>query len=347
MSLHGVVLFLITTFNAVSDQWTAFCSGASKVAKGFWYYFTGMTNKWYFLPGATTPIPATYYDNRTYGIETANTIGLEYDETFGLLTYRPLRIAVPRTTKSLPWLSASLTVNNRVFDIDNWARSFRFDTISEDEPSWFTPRTFVSCWSIDSNIWPVQSDNVFLNVIDTNGTPFQFSVCGNYDTDLWLDCLGDEADSDSEDDETVAEEDSSEDDETVAEGDSSEDDTPVAPLPASPVNVEAAPADAEAVPADAEAVPADAEAVPADVETPADVAPAEATVTETSAEAAPVAPETPAEAAPVAPETPAEAAPVAPETPVVDTVTVTVTPTPAPPTLEILADVTGVVADID
>ena len=310
MSLHGVVLFLITTFNAVSDQWTAFCSGASKVAKGFWYYFTGMTNKWYFLPGATTPIPATYYDNRTYGIETANTIGLEYDETFGLLTYRPLRIAVPRTTKSLPWLSASLTVNNRVFDIDNWARSFRFDTISEDEPSWFTPRTFVSCWSIDSNIWPVQSDNVFLNVIDTNGTPFQFSVCGNYDTDLWLDCLGDEADSDSEDDETVAEE------------DSSEDDTPVAPLPASPVNVEAAPADAEAV--------------PADVETPADVAPAEATVTETSAEAAPV-----------APETPAEAAPVAPETPVVDTVTVTVTPTPAPPAPEILADVTGVVADID
>jgi hypothetical protein len=199
MATREVALFLLTAFNALSDQWTAFCAGASKVANGFWHYFTGTTNRWYFLPNAAVPIPASYYLNRNYGLENQDTIRLEYDTALGVLTYRPRRIAEPRSLQRMPWLSASLSVNGRIFNMDNWARTFRFDMITQNG-GWFTPRTFVSCWSIDTKIWPTPTDNVFLNLIDNEGNPYQFTVFGEYDENTWLRCLGD-TDSETETDE--------------------------------------------------------------------------------------------------------------------------------------------------
>jgi hypothetical protein len=239
MATHEAALFLLTAFNALSDQWTAFCAGTSKVASGLWHYFTGTTNKWYFLPYASVPIPAPYYTNRHHGLETPDTIRLEYDTLLGVLTYRPLHIVAPRTIQSLPWLSATLSVNGRIFNMDNWAHRFRFYMLTESG-GWFTPRTFVSCWSIDAKIWPTQTDNTFLNVIDNEGTSHRFSVYGEYDEDAWLRCLGD-TESDSEtDSETETETETDAEAEADADADAEENEEEDTELPTAEATAETA-----------------------------------------------------------------------------------------------------------
>ena len=294
MATREVALFLLTAFNALSDQWTAFSAGLNKVATGFWHYFTGTTNRWYFLPNAAVPIPASYYRNRNYNLENQDTIRLEYDTALGVLTYRPLRIAQPRSIQQMPWLSASLSVNGRIFNIDTWARTFRFDMITE-AGGWFTPRTFVSCWSIETKIWPTPTDNAFLNVIDTEGNPYQFSVFGEYDENAWLRCLGDtdsETETETEEADTEeVEEESNADTDTDTEVPSAASVIPATEAPAnslsvSPISAEAPVAEAPVAEAVAEAtveatVEAVAEAVAeADAEAVAEAPVAEAAVAE-------------------------------------------------------------------
>jgi hypothetical protein len=287
MATREVALFLLTAFNAVSDQWSAFCNGVNKVATGFWHFFTGTTNIWYFLPHAAVPIPASYYANYGHGLETPDTLRLQYDTHQGLLTYRPRRTAEARTIQQLPWLSTTLSVNGRIFNMDTWTQGFRFNMLREDG-GWFTPRTLISCWSIDTKLWPTSTDNTFLNVIDHEGTPYQFSVFGEYDEDEWLRCLGDVDSGEEEDVAPVAavadagadaddEEEEESDEEGVSDEENEQENAPAPSLHVSPVSETADITPAEAA----------AEAVPEAVTEAVTEAPVTEATAEATAEAAP------------------------------------------------------------
>jgi hypothetical protein len=166
-------------------------------------YFSGITNEWYFLDTGLVPaVPAPVYRKSNM-----SQISWVYNMSFNVL-------AAPHSTESsvrLPFLSASLISNNRVYPMDDFLEDFRVIHNSENGKV-LTPREIVLCWEIYNRTW---LDSATLTVIDRDGNDYTVDGFGRGSQE-WLDMLyvmEDEEDTEEEEGEEEEEEGEEADDE--------------------------------------------------------------------------------------------------------------------------------------
>ena len=103
---------------------------------------------------------------------------------------------------SLPWLSANIIHNKNSYSMDEWLQDFKYDTDSVELP---TPMLIVSLWSLSTGIWFSNKDNnVKISFVLEDGNEYSLGL-----NDIWKeDFLFNESDLDSEslDEDSVAEE---------------------------------------------------------------------------------------------------------------------------------------------
>jgi hypothetical protein len=139
-------------------------------------YLSGIRNEWYFLDTGLVPaVPAPVYRKSDM-----SQISWVYNMSYNVL-------AAPHSTESsvrLPFLSASLISNNRVYPMDDFLEEFRVIHDSEHGKI-LTPREIVLCWEIYNKTW---LDSATLTVIDRDGNDYTVDGFGR-GTQEWTDML--------------------------------------------------------------------------------------------------------------------------------------------------------------
>jgi hypothetical protein len=176
-------------------------------------YFSGVANEWYFLDRGLVPaVPAPVYRKSDI-----SQISWVYNMSYNVL-------AAPHSTESsvrLPFLSASLISNNRVYPMDDFLEEFRVIHDSENVKV-LTPREIVLCWEIYNKTW---LDSATLTVIDRNGNDYTVDGFGQ-GTQEWTDLLytmEDEEDTEEGEGEELEEEEGEEGEEEEEEEETADD----------------------------------------------------------------------------------------------------------------------------
>jgi hypothetical protein len=149
-------------------------------------YLSGVTNEWYLLD--TGPVPAV--PAPVYRKSDISQISWVYNMAYNVL-------AAPHSTESsvrLPFLSASLVSNNRVYPMDDFLEEFRIIHDGENGKV-LTPREIVLCWEIYNKTW---LDSAILTVIDRDGNEHSVDGFGR-GTQEWTELLYDLEDEEEED----------------------------------------------------------------------------------------------------------------------------------------------------
>lgn len=186
-------------------------------------YLSGITNEWYLLDrGLVSAVPAPIYRKSDI-----SQISWVYNMAYNVL-------AAPHSTESsvrLPFLSASLISNNRVYPMDDFLEEFRVIHDGENGKM-LTPREIVLCWEIYNRTW---LDSATLTVIDRDGNEYSVDGFGR-GTQEWTDLLyvmeEDEEDTEEEEGEELEEEEADDEASTEeTEEEEEEDSEQVVPAP--------------------------------------------------------------------------------------------------------------------
>jgi hypothetical protein len=161
-----MALYLLSTYNYLSDVLKTLYSGAGTVTNAVCNYLNGTSNEWYFVED-TGVIPAVAYSipNQTY----RDRILWTYNAYRNTLVQRFDGIQPP--TVKCRWLSTQLIIDGRTYTLDDWLRDLYIVVEDFDR---FTISVLIDAWSVQHKIWP--PDDAELHIIDSDGESHVFTV---------------------------------------------------------------------------------------------------------------------------------------------------------------------------
>jgi len=159
-------LYLLSTYNYLSDVFKTLYSGAGTVTNAVCNYLNGTSNEWYFvedtgvIPAVAYSIPSQPYRDRILWTYNAyrNTLVQRFD-------------GIQPPTVKCRWLSTQLIIDGRTYTLDDWLRDLYI--VVEDFDT-FTVSVLVDAWSVQYKIWP--PDDAELHIIDSDGESHVFTV---------------------------------------------------------------------------------------------------------------------------------------------------------------------------
>ena len=233
MSIHSTFLNLLglewttrfmTFYNLITDA-TNFVVNHSKNA--YMYvndYMNGRHDMWFFFGDNVGPIQGTFVSHEMSGkylkwLYNTNENSLTFCEN---VRNESDDSSERDVTRFIPWLSAQIVSGRKRYDIDNFLANFRFICPENIYPS---PKLIISCWSIQNKIWFVPSQEITLEIIDSNGDTHMTSVFtrNSIERDMWNRLFEDIEFSESSEEEEQEEQEDAEDAEEAEEQEDAED----------------------------------------------------------------------------------------------------------------------------
>ena len=128
-------------------------------------WLDGNHNNWIFVCGSYIPVNAAYF-NSSVNYHIVNYL---YNSTG--LTLKRYNVTNVVHNK-LPWLSANIVCNEKVYSMDNFLKKFTFDA----DGAVPNPRAILSTWSLYTKVWFSPVENVVFEIIDNNGNCIKIPV---------------------------------------------------------------------------------------------------------------------------------------------------------------------------
>ena len=186
-------------------------------------YVSGLSNEGYFISGSDILVPASQCDNVD-----RDDIDWSYNQYTRILSSVTPCPSDPDTVYNLTWLSASMTIHDEEYSMDQWYPQLQF--VFYEPVQRLTPAIIASCWSTHSHVWAHADPDSVLTVIDHEGESHAIPLYGEYDNEEWLNLVGmkhvdAEEEGEDADDEAEEEEEAEDGEETEAEdGEETEED---------------------------------------------------------------------------------------------------------------------------